>query len=155
MKNKGLFCSLGGCNRSAKIRGWCTKHYMRWLRWGDPTITKKAAILPYGEAAKNLVIRSYRSGAEARNLEFSLSDEEILSLTQQNCYYCDSAPSQVATSNGDTGDYIYNGIDRLDNNVGYTPENCVPCCKRCNEWKRAIPEEEFLAHIMKIATNYG
>lgn len=39
--------------------------------------------------------------------------------------------------------YFYNGIDRLDNTKGYTPENSVACCKHCNSLKgdRLTPEE--------------
>lgn len=29
-------CSVEGCERSAKARGWCPPHYMRWKRHGDP-----------------------------------------------------------------------------------------------------------------------
>jgi 5-methylcytosine-specific restriction endonuclease McrA len=41
--------------------------------------------------------------------------------------------------------FLYSGIDRKDNEKGYTEENCVPCCKRCNgikgEW---LSYEEML-----------
>lgn len=32
-------CSVEGCDRPRRARGWCTKHYSRWRRWGDPTVT--------------------------------------------------------------------------------------------------------------------
>lgn len=32
-------CSVDGCDNTATRRGWCKKHYMRWKRHGDPTIT--------------------------------------------------------------------------------------------------------------------
>jgi len=28
-------CSVAGCGRPAKARGYCAKHYQRWLRHGD------------------------------------------------------------------------------------------------------------------------
>jgi hypothetical protein len=30
------FCSLAGCERPAKGRGLCTRHYRRWQLYGDP-----------------------------------------------------------------------------------------------------------------------
>lgn len=36
------------------------------------------------------------------------------------------------------GEFISNGIDRIDNNRGYVKENCVPCCKTCNYAKRKM-----------------
>lgn len=39
-------CSIEGCGKPARGRGWCSKHYTRWLRNGDPLVTKTA---PTGE----------------------------------------------------------------------------------------------------------
>lgn len=30
-------CAVDGCERAAHTRGWCRKHYLRWLTHGDPT----------------------------------------------------------------------------------------------------------------------
>ena len=29
-------CSIFGCERTSQARGWCPKHYQRWLKWGNP-----------------------------------------------------------------------------------------------------------------------
>ncbi len=29
-------CTAQGCHRETIARGWCTKHYARWKRNGDP-----------------------------------------------------------------------------------------------------------------------
>lgn len=29
-------CSIEGCNRKVKARGWCGAHHTRWLKYGDP-----------------------------------------------------------------------------------------------------------------------
>ena len=33
-------CSIDGCSRLAKKRGWCRRHYDRWWRNGDPVATQ-------------------------------------------------------------------------------------------------------------------
>lgn len=39
----GKKCSIDGCEQFTRMRGWCPKHYMRWLRHGDPlTILKRS-----------------------------------------------------------------------------------------------------------------
>jgi hypothetical protein len=29
-------CAIEGCNEPVNARGWCSKHYARWQRTGDP-----------------------------------------------------------------------------------------------------------------------
>ena len=31
-------CAVNGCNEISVIRGWCSKHYQRWRRHGDPSL---------------------------------------------------------------------------------------------------------------------
>lgn len=32
-------CAVKGCGSAPHARGWCLKHYARWQRHGDPTVT--------------------------------------------------------------------------------------------------------------------
>jgi hypothetical protein len=32
----GVPCAVGACDRTAVTRGWCGKHYQRWVEYGDP-----------------------------------------------------------------------------------------------------------------------
>ena len=45
---------------------------------------------------------------------------------------------------------MYNGIDRKDNNLGYTPKNVVPCCSVCNFAKKNMPFDAFMAWIARL-----
>lgn len=36
MRTRPTTCSIPDCPDAAKFRGWCGKHYQRWLKHGDP-----------------------------------------------------------------------------------------------------------------------
>ncbi len=110
----------------------------------------KANTLENGVAAFNKVYKAYKRGAKDRGLIFELTKEKFKEITKMDCYYCGDAPSNVGKSLSITDNYIYNGIDRLDNNVGYVIGNVVPCCKKCNMMKLNYSLEAFKDKIIKI-----
>lgn len=110
-----------------------------------------------GQAAKNLLILSYKRTAKTKGLKFCLKTDEFFIITKQNCTYCGCLPNKKVSSSWKNrkinGDYIYNGLDRLDNNKGYILSNVVPCCSLCNYLKRNLTVKQFKAHIKKIYKN--
>lgn len=81
--------------------------------------------------------------------------EEFLKLTQQNCYYCGRDPQQKYYRSSIKGDrdsytFIYNGLDRVDNERGYDLDNVVPCCSTCNFMRHKLTVDEFYKQIIKI-----
>ena len=76
-----------------------------------------------------------------RGYEVTLTDQEMKDRFLSNCVYCNARPHPL------------NGIDRVDNEQGYTPRNSVPCCSICNRMKHAMTKEVFLAHVEKILKN--
>lgn len=101
--------------------------------------------LPDGEAAFNVLFGIYSRNAMGRGFTFELSKDVFKKLTKGNCYYCNKIPSQVFNNSGQCkSQYVYNGIDRLDNSIGYVLDNCVSCCKQCNSMKSNYSYEEFV-----------
>lgn len=107
-------------------------------------------ILPNREMTFNLLYSSYIKSAKLRKLEFKLTKEEFKNLTKKECFYCGSNPHTIIKPNAPGGGYIYNGIDRKNNNKGYILENCVSCCKTCNYSKLKLSVDDFLNHVKKI-----
>jgi hypothetical protein len=107
--------------------------------------------LPEGVAARNDLFGRYRAGAKKRGLEFSLTREQFDTLVVQSCTYCKTPPSTVLRYKMKNTSILYNGIDRRDNRIGYTAENCAPCCEICNKWKLTMTEQAFLEHARKVA----
>ena len=102
----------------------------------------------------NTLFRRCNYWAKARKLSFSLSFDEFFALISRPCHYCGAAPVQLATpKRRDKREAGYNGIDRVDSNVGYTIENSVPCCKVCNIAKREMPLSSFRAWIRKASAH--
>ena len=97
-----------------------------------------------GVAARNKLLYVYKRNARTRGYSWELTDEQFDSITSMQCHYCGIEPMQVQEPEGDTGVYIYNGIDRKDNSKGYVIDNVIPCCGRCNTAKMSMDYEQFL-----------
>lgn len=102
---------------------------------------------PPGQAPYNYQYSQYRSGAIRRGYEFKLSKLEIQALIQQPCFYCNASPSQVVAA---YDDFVFSGLDRLDNDKGYVADNVVPCCSNCNYAKRFMSVQQFRDWIKAI-----
>ena len=71
------------------------------------------------------------SMAEGRTT-VELSYEEYLSFTETcECHYCDETILWEPYGSFSNGHHL----DRKDNSLGYSLENCVVCCPRCNRAK--------------------
>lgn len=120
----------------------------------------KGRLLPNQLAHKRAVIADYRSHAENRGLSFELSDEEVIELISKSCHYCGLKPSNAKTvkpSRKLRNKYActvttlyYSGIDRINSDLGYTPENCVACCHLCNASKSDYTLEEWKLWVSRL-----
>lgn len=90
---------------------------------------------------KNVSIQVYKREAVRRKLEFALSRKSFKSIISGSCYYCGKENSSTHK----------NGIDRKDSSVGYVLTNCVTCCWPCNNMKKDISHDEFIARCHTIA----
>ena len=109
--------------------------------------------LPGSEGAFNKLLRQYKDNARRRGLSFVLTNDQARWLFQNNCVYCGVEPSSVAKphSKSHADPFLYNGIDRINNDAGYVEGNVVSCCWMCNRAKGKFTHEEFLAWIQRIA----
>ena len=125
---------------AATICNWVHKH----------GIEVRSKSKPYGAAAGNFLFNSYRSSARARDLEWDLTEEQFAQLASQPCHYCGIGPSRPVARSDLNGTRLYNGVDRLDSNLGYIAGNCVPCCTDCNMAKGQMSKEGFLKLVNRI-----
>jgi 5-methylcytosine-specific restriction endonuclease McrA len=119
-------------NDGGKIR-------LRNKEWHESEAGK--AFLSVYTKSKKYKFSAYRNMAKGRDLPFMLSFEEFESFWQKSCFYC-----------GDGIDTV--GIDRVDSDLGYTMQNCVPCCRSCNQAKNDLSQNEFFDMCMKVVMRH-
>lgn len=117
-------------SRAKKIEYRKTHPYI----WHPDRIRWKAHYGPkqrFGDSKRN---------AKQRNREWTIPFDLFCTLIDTPCRYCGN-PTQKTKS----------GLDRIDNERGYTPDNVCPCCTRCNWMKNTMSVKEFYSHIHLIA----
>jgi len=167
-----MFCL--GCGKEMMVRNdYIKKHQglcgtcMLKKRWRNKEFYNKCSNakkghlsnsrLPYGEGSFNKFYGGYLYSAGERGLEFALTKEQFRALSKQNCYYCGIEPLQINDEkNKDkyNGVWLHNGIDRKDDSIGYTIDNCVASCKVCNYMKQGLNEIEFMKQVSKIYKHF-
>ena len=60
-------------------------------------------------------------------------------MVGDDCHYC-----------GFHSNNFLNGIDRMNNLIGYTKENSVACCQVCNRMKNTLNKETFILMCIHI-----
>ena len=109
---------------------------------------------PNFEGLKHEVYRNYMKAAKKRNYGFELTTDEFYKLLDNNCHYCGFQPHMgwkgTKRKTLDTTTFRINGVDRVNNNLGYNIDNCVSCCKFCNNSKNTMTTEEFISHINRV-----
>jgi hypothetical protein len=101
-----------------------------------------------GNSAYHRLVRHYKKSAKERNLEFFIDEKQFVNITKSKCFYCNDDPSNIIKEKYD--EYIYNGIDRVNNLKGYTIDNVVACCEICNKMKCTKSQEDFLQWVERV-----
>jgi len=86
--------------------------------------------------------KEYIASATRRDLPMNLQADEFKALIILPCHYC-----------GYLQEAQTNGIDRINNDIGYEKSNCVTCCETCNRMKHYFHPTFFikLCHIFNGA----
>lgn len=108
---------------------------------------------PPQESAKNQYFRSYKNHSKKREIPFDLSKEDFLNVVVNNCFYCNEPPKESCYNKRSHGNFLCNGLDRIDSKIGYNISNVVACCKKCNYAKNEFSQDDFFNHIKKLFLN--
>lgn len=149
---RNLRCVKRGLSKSCGCLSiqWQKSSEFKEMQKKSSKLGADATRLPTGISSFNKIFQVYQSGARKRRLSFELTKSEFTTLINDNCFYCGITPSQRTFDKKRNGNYVYNGIDRVDNSIGYNINNCVTCCGICNKMKMGETQEFFLKKIIMI-----
>ena len=149
-------CDVKDCDKKHSALGYCRKHHTRFIRNGttdslydrsgyDPLDAIKDTREGHrGNYAVN-IINDIKFKAIKRKKDWLLTHQQAFEIIKSPCHYCGIEPNWP---NGRVG------IDRTDNAVGYTFENCAPCCFTCNSAKGIMGKEKFREWIKRIHEHF-
>ena len=101
------------------------------------------------------VYLQWKQSAKVRGYKWGLTGKEVEYLCQQNCFYCGKGPAQTKNQIVNGKLFLYNGIDRIDNTIGYVSENVVTCCAQCNKAKSTHSQLDFRDWINRVHNHWA
>lgn len=111
---------------------------------------KAKTVSQYEQMFRRLVL----DRSKKHNIDITLTVNDYAKIISQNCFYCNDAPRLTTRFSMrkyvNTEPVFANGIDRIDSSLGYTLDNCIPCCTSCNYAKHQLTQQEFFEKISKI-----
>ncbi len=117
-------CSTTTCTNELRLTPGRVKRYKGYC---TSCLQKKE---PFG-----VIYRKLLSGAKSKGIESSLTYQQFLTFTLiKNCTYCGILVEWAEYLKAGEGSKPYN-LDRKDSSFGYSIDNCVVCCGRCNQVK--------------------
>lgn len=90
--------------------------------------------------------KTYKNNAKNKNRIFDFTEDEFVKMSKLPCVYCGEYSDTY-------NEEPFNGIDRIDSNLGYSADNCVPCCAICNRMKMDMDVDAWFNKMKQIA-NY-
>lgn len=133
-ENEGLKKTCSRCGKSLSVR----KHFYVRVKLGVLSVREhcKKCHVTLSLQARSLkpagaIWSRYKKSAKQRGLEFGITKQDVEAAIAQSCTYCGE-------------DSILMTLDRVENTIGYVPDNVVPCCIRCNIMKADMPKDAWL-----------
>lgn len=103
------------------------------------------------DANVTFIYNRVKGNAKTRKIKWDLDINQFQKIAQNRCFYCNCIPSKSPGFRDRSP--FYHGLDRLNNNLGYTVDNSVSCCSICNYAKHTLSIEEFKTWLTNCYTH--
>ena len=149
-KNKEHIKAYQAAYRAKNREKWLEKNRL----WREANPEKMKSYIAKYEASSKGKFTKLRLRARAANTPIDIKVDEFIEWYEHQelkCYYCGTELSSAI------GQKKLDGlsIDRKDNSKGYTLENIVFCCNRCNMAKGSWFTEKEMLEIAQKYFNCG
>ena len=111
------------------------------------TIMNRKQRESYKRNGVTLAKRMYsgQKSAKRRNIIWLLTKEEYEKISNNPCHYCNNLLGKNTLTSW--------GLDRKDNSIGYTVDNCVSCCVFCNTVKMNLLTHDEMIKVAQLLIN--
>lgn len=112
-------CSIEGCEKEVKARGYCGKHYYRFKQYDDPLIFKNEKHGKYGTP-------EYWTWHDMKARCLNAKDTAYKNYGARGIKICDKWKKSFTAFYEDMGEKPFPKaqIDRINNDNDYEPKNC-------------------------------
>jgi hypothetical protein len=153
--HKDFFTFACSCGEYFKLRS--TNSFVSYEDIRCLDCKRKSRLKEY--IGERYVFRRIKWDAKKAGRSFNLDFDWFVKQVHLPCHYCNRTDiNSVTVSSKIPGEVLlanfrYNGLDRVDNAIGYEESNCVPCCVVCNRAKNSMPYNEFMDYIRGLVNH--
>jgi len=117
------------------------KQALQAKQWREKNPEKQKQMNTARNTSIQYQYKVYIGVAKRKNLAFEITNEDYETTVKMVCYYCHEINEKG-----------FNGLDRINQSLGYTLDNCVSCCSQCNYMKGSMSKLAYIQRACHIST---
>lgn len=125
-----MSCSIEGCDGAVRARGWCSKHYQRWKKHGDPL--KVITSRPWLQRGQPPGDRHWNWKGNALRFTYRSAHARVAILRgradAQQCALCGTTAEEWAYDHNDPAERY----DEKGRAYSVDPDHYFAMCRSCH-----------------------